>query len=103
LRRRQQPRRIGQHHLPAMRGRRDPRRPVHVQPGIPVLVPARLPRVQTHPDPDHLPAWPVMAGEGPLSRQAAAHRISGRLEHHEKAVALSPQLMAAETAERGPQ
>ncbi len=97
------PCRVGQHYLAAMRSGRDPRRPVHVEPDIAVLVPGRLTRVQAHPDPHGDAARPVMPGQGALAGHAAADRIPGRLEHDEKAVALGTQLPAPVGQERGAQ
>ncbi len=64
---RQQPRRLGQHHLTAVRGRRDPRRPVHVHADVAVLVPGRLARVQAHPDPHGMPRPASHARPGPAA------------------------------------
>ena len=38
-------------HLPAVPGGRDPRRPMHVEPHVPLVGPERLARVQPHPHP----------------------------------------------------
>src|SRR6266516_6882966 len=76
---------------------------MHVHSDVAVLVTGWLTRMQAHPDPNRHTAGPVMAGQSTLRRYAAAHRIAGRLEHHEKAVALGPQLPAAAGAERGAQ
>ena len=71
----QQPRRIRQHHLAAVRGRRDPRRPVHIHPHVAVLVPHRLTRMQAHPDPHRYAAGPGAASQSALRLQAAGHRV----------------------------
>ena len=42
-------RRLRQKHLPAVSGRRDPRRPVHVEPDVALVRPERLACVQPHP------------------------------------------------------
>jgi hypothetical protein len=97
---RQQPGRIRQHHLPAMRGRRDPRRPVHIHPHIPVLVPHRLTRMQAHPDPHRNPTGPGVAGQGALRRHTARDRPGRRGEHHEETVPLGAHLMAATGRDR---
>ena len=78
---RQLPRDVGHHHLTPVRRRHDPRPPVHVYPDVPVFVPGRFPRVQSHPGPDRDTAGPVMGGQRALRRRAAGHRIRGRLEH----------------------
>ena len=98
----QQPRRLRQHHLAAVRRRRDPRRPVNIQPDVPILMPRRLPRVQAHPDPHHYLPRPVMGGKSALRRHAAADGIAGRLKHHKKAVPLGAHLPAAARRKRGP-
>ncbi len=103
VRRGQQPRRVGRHHLAAVRGRRDPGRPVHVQPHIRVLMPGRLPGMQAHPDPEADPAGPVVAGQVTLRRHAAADRVRGRVEHDEETVALGAHLMPAELAKQAAQ
>ncbi len=43
--------RLREEHLPAVTGRGDPRRPVHVEPHVPLVGPERLARVQPHPHP----------------------------------------------------
>jgi len=98
---RQLPRRLRQHHLPAVRGRRDPRRPVHIHPDAIVVLDGRLPRMQAHPDPDRRPAGPVIARQRALRRQAAPHRIAGRGEDHEETVALGSHLPPAGGADGG--
>ena len=85
---------LGQHHLAAVRGRCDPRGPVHIHPDIAVLVPGHLPAMQAHPDPDRIPARPVMGGQGALRSQTARHRVGGGLERHEEAVSLGGYLTA---------
>jgi hypothetical protein len=67
--------RTGADHLPTMRGRRDPRRPVHIQPDIAVLVSGRLSRVQAHPDPYRLRrASHGRPGPAVPPRSTAVHR-----------------------------
>ena len=99
----QLPRRLRQHDLGAVRDRRDPGRPVYVQPHIPVLVPDRLTGMQPHPHPHRNPVRPVMAAQGTLGGNAAADRVNGRAEHNEEAVSLGAHLLAATVPERGPQ
>ncbi len=96
---RQVPRRVRQHHLAAVRSRRDPGGPVHVQPEVTVLVADRLTRVQAHPDPDPDAIRPVVGGKSALPGHAGADRVAGRLEYDEKAVTLGPQIPAAATVE----
>jgi hypothetical protein len=96
------PRRLRQHDLAAVRDRRDPGCPVHVQPHVPVLVPDRLTGMQPHPHPHRNPARPVMAGQGTLRGNATADRVSGGAEHNEKAVSLGAHLPAAPVGESRP-
>jgi hypothetical protein len=97
---RQLERRLGQHHLAAVRGRGDPRRPVHVHTDVVILVRDRLPGMQAHPDPHGVPVRPVMPGQGALRRQGAGHRIAREREHHEEAVTLGGDLPAMSGRER---
>jgi hypothetical protein len=101
--RRQQPRHVRQHYLAAMRGHRDPGRPVHVHPHVAILMPGRLSGVQAHPDPDGHAFRPGMGGKSALRRHTARNRGAGGLEHHEKAVALGSHLAAAVLSEAGAQ
>jgi len=97
----QLPRRLGQHYLPAVCGRRDPRRPVHIHADVIVLLDGRLPRMQAHPDPDRHPAGPVMARQRPLRRQAAPYGLAGRGEDHEEAVSFGPHFLAVAGGDGG--
>ena len=85
-----------------MRRRRDPCRPVNIQPDVTILVPRRY-LVQAHPDPDSNAARPVMTGKSALRRHAAADGIFRRLKYDEEAVPLSPHLVALAHGKGGTQ
>ena len=89
--------RAGEQRLPAVRRRHDPRRPVDVEPDVLRRVEDRLAGVDAHPDPDR----PALER---LERFAhRPHRVGGRREGGEEAVAGVVDLVAAVAVERSAQ
>ena len=75
-------RRLRQQHLPAVPSSRDPRRPVHIEPGVALVGLKRFPRVQPHPDAHRA------AGKRELRVGGGRNRIGGTPERHEERIAL---------------
>ncbi len=75
-------RRLRQKHLPAVPGTRDPRRPVHIDPGVALVGLKRFPRVQPHPDAHRA------AGKRELPVGGGGNSIGGTPKRHEERIAL---------------
>jgi hypothetical protein len=84
------------HHLAAVSGRGDPRRPVHVDPHIAVVMDAWAAGMNTHAHPDLFPVRPLTRDKGTLSIYRCGNGVLGSGEHHEEAVALGAHLDTAE-------
>ena len=78
--------RLGQQHLTAVPGSRDPRGTVHVKPDVALVGPKRLPRVQAHPHPH----W--SACQADLRIRGSRHCIGRTPERNEESVALRVDL-----------
>ncbi|MBO0829967.1 MAG: hypothetical protein J2P24_19515, partial [Streptosporangiales bacterium] len=89
----------GEHDLPAVRGRGDAGSAMHVHADVAVLVATRLTGVQAHPHPDGEVLRPGVRRQRPLPVAAGTHRVDGRSEDHEEAVALGAHLHAVVLAE----
>ena len=90
-------------HLPAVPGRADPRRAVHVQAHVIVLPDLSLAGVDTHPH-AHLDALgPRLGGERPLRAHHRGDRVARPREGDEERVTLRVDLAAVVLVERRPQ
>ena len=83
------------HHLAPIRHRRDPGRPVHLQPGQPRRCLGGLPVMDAHPDPYHLPGRPRMRQQRPLRLDRRIHTGPRHSEHRENPIPLADDLLAA--------
>ncbi len=93
--------RLRAEHLPAVRGRGDPGRAVHL--GAGVLHPDRrgVPGVQSHPDLRRgVGAWPIKRGEPPLGLHTGRHSGISVVERHKKRVTLRKEFDTAEVTQR---
>ena len=95
--------RLGHQDLSAVPGGHDPRRAVHIDADVPVLVPLRLTGVQAHSRLQRLARGPLVRHQPALCLQSSRHGLTGGREHHEEAVALGPHLHTAVPGERLPQ
>ena len=93
--RHQPPGGVGDDDLPAVAGRGDPGRPVHVQADIVVPAQHPLPGVQAHPHPHRPPRRPVVGGQAPLGGHRGPDRPDRAGERHEEGVPLGADLHAA--------
>jgi hypothetical protein len=94
--------RFAEHDLPAVRGRADPCRAVHVEAEVVVAGPRRLARVQADPDPHRGPIRPRPGREVALDRDRGGDRVVGPRERDEEPVARGADLMAAVRGDRRP-
>ena len=89
--------RLRQEHLPAVPGGRDPRRPVHVEPHVPLIGHERLAGVQPHPHADRA------TRERELRIRSGRHRVGRTREPDEERVALRVDLDPLVSPPRLPQ
>ncbi len=87
---------LRKHHLPGIRGGRDPRGAVHVEADVVVTRQLRLARVQAHPHTHRV-------GQSVLALTCCGERIGCPAERDEEAVALRAHLCAPVVGERRPQ
>ena len=101
--------RVGDDDLPAVAGRRDPRRVVHVDADVvlgiarcPTIAEPALAEVEAHPDADRRAVRPRLGGERPLGRDRGRGRGERPIEGREERVALGLDDDAAGALDRGP-
>ena len=96
-------RRGGDKHLPAVAGRADPRRPMHVQPDVVVLSDIRLAGVDTDPHAHVDALGPALRRQRALRAHGGGDRVAGTREGHEERITLGVDLATVVFRERRPQ
>ena len=90
-------------HLPAVSGRADPRRTVHVQSDVIILSDLRLAGVDAHPHAHVDALGPTLRGQRALRAHRGGDRVARPHEGDEERVALGVDLVTVVLVERRPQ